>query len=83
MSIAITKRVLFTRAFQSQSFTLLWSGQTISAFGNGAFIIALVWEVLLLTGSTTAMSIVIIAQTLPILLFLLLNESLLIAPCNG
>jgi len=51
----------------------LWSGQTISALGDGAFVTALAWEVLLLTGSATAMGLVVIAQTLPMLLFLLIG----------
>lgn len=71
MSIALTHRVQFTRALGSSPFALLWAGQTISALGDGAFTTALAWEVLLLTGSATAMGIVVIAQTLPMLLFLL------------
>src|SRR5207302_9341946 len=45
----------------------------ISFIGNGAFTTALAWEVLLLTGSATAMGVVIIAQSLPLIAFLLLG----------
>jgi MFS family permease len=73
MSIAITKRFQFIRAFHSRSFTLLWAGQTISSLGDGAFNTAVAWQVLTLTGSATMMGLVMIAQTLPMILFLLLG----------
>ncbi len=61
----------FARALQSRPFALLWAGQAISSLGDGAFTTALAWEVLLLTGSATAMSIVVIARYIPMLVFLL------------
>jgi MFS family permease len=61
----------FAQAFRSQPFTLLWVGQTISVLGDAVFNIAIAWEVLLLTGSATAMSLIIIAQWAPKLVFLL------------
>jgi MFS family permease len=73
MSIAFTHRLHFSRALHSRSFALLWTGQTISALGDGAFVTALSWEALLLTGSAMAMGIVVLAQTLPMILLLLLG----------
>jgi MFS family permease len=73
MSIAITRKVPFTRALTSRPFALLWTGQTISSLGDGAFTTALAWQVLLLTGSATAMGVILIAQSLPMILFLLLG----------
>ena len=61
------------RALRSRPFALLWLGQTISSLGDGAFITALAWEVLLLTGSATAMGLVVTAELIPRLLFLLLG----------
>ena len=61
------------RALRSRPFTLLWLGQTISSLGDGAFTTALAWEVLLLTGSATAMGLVVTAEIIPRLLFLLLG----------
>lgn len=72
-AINITSHVHFLRALRSKPFALLWAGQTISILGNGAFSTALAWEVLLLTGSATAMGIVVLAQTLPMFLFLLIG----------
>ncbi|PWT75470.1 MAG: MFS transporter [Chloroflexi bacterium] len=66
-------RLRFTRALRSPAFALLWSGQTISALGDGAFFIALAWQILVLTRSGTAMGIVLVAQSIPRLLFLLLG----------
>ena len=49
--VNLASRVRFIRALQSRPFALLWLGQTISVLGDGAFDIALAWQVLLLTGS--------------------------------
>src|SRR5207248_5402675 len=73
MSIAFTHRPHFMQALHSRSFALLWAGQTISALGDGAFVTALSWEALQLTGSATAMGIVVLAQTLPMIPLLLLG----------
>src|SRR5216683_4927107 len=70
---AIAERLHFARAFRSRPFTLLWAGQTISVFGDAVFTIAITWEVLLLTDSATAMSLILIAQWAPRILFLLLG----------
>jgi len=70
---AIAERLHFARAFHSRPFTLLWAGQTISVLGDAVFTIAITWEVLLLTDSATAMSLILIAQWAPRILFLLLG----------
>ncbi len=67
------RRVRFARALRSRPFTLVWSGQTISALGDGVTITALAWQVLILTRSGTAMGVVLIAETTPRVLFLLLG----------
>src|ERR1700730_16988753 len=61
------------RAFSNRSFTLLWSGQTISSLGDSLYTIALAWWVLQKTGSATAMGIVLICSEIPMILFLLLG----------
>jgi MFS family permease len=70
---AITRRVTFARALRSKRFALLWSGQTISSLGDGAFFTALAWQVLTLTGSGTAMGLALVAETTPIVLFMLIG----------
>src|SRR5260221_14705219 len=69
----VIKHLRVLRALQNRSFALLWLGQTCSSLGDGAFTIALAWEVLLLTGSATAIGLVVMAEMLPRLLFLLLG----------
>ncbi len=68
---ALTDRLQFARALQSRPFALLWTGQTISVLGDAVFTIAITWEVLLLTGSATAMSLIVIAQWGPKIVLLL------------
>ncbi len=83
MSIAITYRPHFARALQSRSFALLWTGQTISALGDGAFVTALSWQALQLTGSAMAMGLVVLAQTFPMILLLLFRGSELPTAFHG
>ncbi len=68
---ALTGRLQFARALQARPFALLWIGQTISVLGDAVFTIAITWEVLLLTGSATAMSLIVIAQWAPRIVLLL------------
>jgi MFS family permease len=69
----VLPRVRFILALRSRPFALLWVGETFSALGNGAYATALAWQVLLLTGSAVAMGIVVTAQLVPRLVFLLLG----------
>lgn len=68
---ALTSRMQFARALQARPFALVWAGQTISLLGDAVFTIAITWEVLLLTGSATAMSLIVIAQWGPKIVLLL------------
>lgn len=63
----------FLRSLANPSFALLWSGQTISRLGDSFYAIALAWWVLEKTGSATAMGLVLICSTIPMLLLLLLG----------
>jgi DHA3 family tetracycline resistance protein-like MFS transporter len=73
MSTTVGGKVRFARALRSRPFALLWVGQTISTLGNGAFYTAIAWQVLLLTGSATAMGAVLVAQSIPRLIFMLMG----------
>lgn len=73
LHLALADRLHFARAFRSRPFTLLWVGQTVSVLGDAVFNVAIAWEVLLLTGSATAMSLILIAQWAPRIVFLLLG----------
>lgn len=73
MSASTVAKIRFARALGSRPFALLWTGQTISALGDGAYITALGWEVLLLTHSAGAMGLVLVASSIPRLIFLLIG----------
>jgi MFS family permease len=73
MNISVAQRLRFARALRSQPFALLWSGQTISALGDGTFFTTQVWQVLLFTHSAVAVGIVAAAGLIPQLLFLVLG----------
>ncbi|GHO56596.1 MFS transporter [Ktedonobacter robiniae] len=73
MSQAATGLTRYPRALQSRAFALLWLGQAISSLGDGTFYIALAWQVLVLTGSGTAIAGVLVAGTIPRILFFLIG----------
>ena len=56
-----------------RDFRLLWSGMCVSLLGDGAFIVALAWQVYALSDATTAMGMVGIAMTVPTIVFLLVG----------
>jgi len=61
------------RSLKHRRFALLWTGQTISRVGDGLYRVALSWWVLEKTGSAAEMGTVLIAGSVPLLLFLLLG----------
>src|SRR3712207_6176677 len=56
-----------------RDFRLLWSGACVSLLGDGAFLVALAWQVYALSDAPTAMSLVGIAMTVPTIVFLLVG----------
>jgi DHA3 family tetracycline resistance protein-like MFS transporter len=70
---SLVSRLRFARALGSSSFALVWSGQTISALGDGVTLTALAWQVLVMTRSGAAMGAVLVAETVPRVLLLLLG----------
>ena len=61
------------RALAYRPFALLWAGQTISRLGDGFYLVALAWWVLEETDSAAATGTVLLASTVPELLFLLVG----------
>ena len=60
-------------AFAHRPFTLLWTGRTISALGDGLFLVALAWWVLETTGSAAANAIILVCATVPAVLLSLVG----------
>lgn len=73
MITAFMTHMRFARALKSRPYALVWIGQSLSGLGDGIFYIALAWQVLLMTHSGTAMGLVLVASTIPRLVFLLIG----------
>ena len=59
------------RPAAGRDFRLLWSGMTISLFGDGIFLIAMAWQAYELWNAPAALSILGIGMTIPTIAFLL------------
>ena len=57
-------------------FTLVWLGQSISQIGDQVFMIALVWLLVGLTGSSLLMGAVLSASYIPTILLLLFGGAI-------
>jgi hypothetical protein len=58
---------------RDRRFRLLWSAMFVSLLGDGAFLVALAWQVYEMSDGPTAMSFVGIAMTVPTIAFLLVG----------
>jgi len=63
-------------ALRSRDFRLLWSGQTISLVGDGAFLVALGWTSFALTGSKSTLALVLLGHSAAMLATLLIGGAL-------
>ena len=61
---------------RQRDFRLLWTGMCASLLGDGAFIVALAWQVYQLSDAPTAMGVVGVAMTVPTIVFLLIGGAL-------
>ena len=61
---------------RNRDFRLLWAGMCVSLLGDGAFIVALAWQVYQLSDAPTAMGFVGMAMTIPTIVFLLVGGAL-------
>jgi MFS family permease len=59
-----------------RDFRLYWLGQSISMVGDGIYLVAVAWQVYALSNAPTALAIVGLAQTIPLVLFVLLGGAL-------
>lgn len=58
---------------RNRDFRLLFSGRCVSLLGDGAFLVALAWEAYTLSDAPTALSLLGIAMTVPLITLLLLG----------
>jgi MFS family permease len=68
----VSRRGLLT-PLRERDFRLLWIGMCVSLLGDGAFLVALAWQVYQLSDGPTAMGMVGIAMTVPTIVFLLIG----------
>ncbi|MGZ4109323.1 MAG: MFS transporter [Actinomycetota bacterium] len=64
-------RLQMLAPLRHRQFRLLWTGMTVSLFGDGIFYVALPWQVYQLSNAPTALSVVGIAMTVPHIVLLL------------
>src|SRR5207245_11640598 len=70
---AVSSRLRMSAALRHRDFALLWSGQSVSLVGDGMFIVALAIETLHIDNRPTALSLVLAARLLPMVLLLLVG----------
>src|SRR5918992_5297982 len=56
-----------------RDFSLLWTGMAVSMVGDGITLVALAWQVYELSNAPTALSVVGVAWSLPMVVFLLVG----------
>jgi len=61
------------RPLRIRDFALLWAGMTVSLFGDGILLVAIPWQVYELSNAPTALSVVGIAWTVPMVAFLVVG----------
>lgn len=76
MLVSLLQKLRFFHALRSKPFRLVWLGQLASIVGDGIFFTALSWQVLVMTGSATAMGLVLMAATVPKLILVLIGGAL-------
>jgi MFS family permease len=68
-----TGGVRILRPLRIRDFALLFWGTTVSQFGDGVYLVAIAWQVYELSNAPTALSIIGVAWTLPMVMFLLVG----------
>ena len=71
--MARLRRIRMLRPLAHRDFAFLAAGSTISLLGDGFFYVALAWQVYEISNVPTALSVVGVAWTLPMVIFLLLG----------
>lgn len=68
-----TRRIKILRPLALRDFAFLWTAMAVSLMGDGIYLVAIAWQVYDLSNAPTALSIVGLAWTLPMVLFLLVG----------
>src|SRR5436853_919646 len=66
-------RIKLLRPLGLRRFRILWVGMTVSLLGDGITLIAIAWQVYLLSNAPTALALVGVSMTVPQVLLLLVG----------
>lgn len=67
------RQLQIVRPLRERDFALFWTGWTVSLIGDGFFLVAIAWQVFDLWNSPTALAVVGVAETIPIVAFVLVG----------
>jgi DHA3 family tetracycline resistance protein-like MFS transporter len=67
----VIRRLRILEPLKERDFALFWAGWTVSLIGDGFFLVAIAWQVYDLWNVPTALAIVGVAETVPLVGFLL------------
>jgi transmembrane secretion effector len=67
------RRIRILQPLRERDFALFWLGWTVSLIGDGFFLVAIAWQVFDLWNSPTALAVVGVAETIPIVAFVLVG----------
>ncbi|MDQ3777812.1 MAG: MFS transporter, partial [Actinomycetota bacterium] len=66
-------RIAILRPLRERDFALFWTGWTVSLIGDGFFLVAIAWQVFDLWNAPTALAIVGVAETIPVVALVLVG----------
>jgi MFS family permease len=69
----VIDRIGILRPLRERDFALFWTGWTVSLVGDGFFLVAIAWQAFDLWNSPTALALVGVAETIPIVAFVLVG----------
>jgi MFS family permease len=67
------RRLRILEPLRERDFALFWTGWTVSLIGDGFFLVAIAWQVYDLWNAPTALALVGVAETVPLVGFLLVG----------
>jgi MFS family permease len=66
-------RIAILRPLRERDFALFWTGWTVSLIGDGFFLVAIAWQAFDLWNTPTALALVGVAETIPLVAFVLVG----------
>jgi MFS family permease len=69
----VIDRLRILQPLRERDFALFWTGWTVSLIGDGFFLVAIAWQAFDLWNSPTALALVGVAETIPLVAFLLIG----------